>query len=318
MFSFIIPVYNSERYIIKCINSILNQSEKNFEIIIVDDGSSDDSVKLIKQLKSDKIRILSKKNGGLSSARNYGIKYVKYDYIWFVDSDDYIEQNALHELLKIIKRKKYDVIAFQHYKDFSGKKVIIKDDGDRKSMHQNILVNTSACTKIFKASFFKKHGFKFPEGKIYEDLALIPFVLSCAESFYYLECPLYNYVYRNNSIMNTKSFNDNRDDKFFAINNLYSLFSKRKDYFMYYELLEYLTIKHLLIVYSSEILPYGKKIYYNRCNRVLDFLNNNNSNWYHNDILKKSSFKSRIYVLLFRKRFFKICNFLVKINNSMR
>lgn len=315
MFSIIIPVYNSEKYIVKCLESILKQNYNNYEIIVVDDGSTDNSINLIKKINSNKIKILSKKNGGLSSARNYGVKYANNDYIWFIDSDDYIEPNSLKKLSNIISKCEYDIVSFQYYKDYGTKKILMVDENDKNNLYDNVLINTSACTKIFRTEFYKKNSFYFPEGKIYEDLALIPYVLSCTSLLYYFECPLYNYVFRNNSIMNSKVFKENRDDKFYAIDNLYLLFSKNKKYNEYNVQLEYLTIKHLLIVYSSEILLYNKKIYYNRCLNVLNYLNNLNKLWYENCYIKKLSFKARLYIFLFRKKLFKICKYIILIKN---
>ncbi len=315
MFSIIIPVYNSSKYIVKCLESLLAQKNTDYEIIIVDDGSTDNSIDLIKQIKSNKIRIFSKENGGLSSARNYGIKQAKNEYVWFVDSDDYIEHNSLEILASIINEEKYDIIYFPYYKDYGTKKILMLDENNKDNYNDNILINTSACTKIFKREFYINNAFSFPEGKIYEDLATIPFILSCTKSIKYVDSPLYNYVYRENSIMNSKTFNNNKDDKIFAIKNLYSLFSKSNKDKEYKEQLEYLTIKHLLVVYSSEILPFGRDVYYNRCLDVLKYLKSKNEKWFVNNYLKKASFKSQIYVMLFRHKLFKICKLLITIKN---
>lgn len=100
--SIIIPLYNKENYIIQCIDSIINQSYNNFEIVIVDDGSTDSSIEKIKSVADDRIKIISKKNGGVSSARNEGIKNATGDWILFLDADDKLEENALQHFVESI------------------------------------------------------------------------------------------------------------------------------------------------------------------------------------------------------------------------
>ena len=313
-FSIIIPVYNIEKYIHKCVNSILEQNYSNYEIIVVNDGSTDASDKVIQEFTDSNIKIINKSNGGLSSARNEGLKYISGEYIWFVDGDDYIEKNALAILNNYLQEDKYDIISFRYYKEYENKKILQVDKINNKDRLQYPLVNTSACTKIFRASFWAENNFLFDEGKIYEDLSLIPFILSKGKKVKFIEEALYSYSYRDNSIMNlSNDFNFNRDDKFFAINMLYKRFKKEKMNITYKNELEYLTIKHLLIVYSTEILPFRAEIYKPRCNKVLDYLDNLNSKWYRNTYLKKSAITTKIYVHLFRLKLFFICKILLKI-----
>ena len=307
-FSIIIPVYNVKEYISICIYSILNQDYQNYEIIVVNDGSTDASEQIICKINNNKIKIINKENGGLASARNEGIKYATGDYIWFVDGDDYIERDSLKILSKYIEEKEYDIISFRYFKDYNEYKILQSDNIDTEDEKQYPLVNTSACTKIFRREFYTNNRFSFTNGKIYEDLSLIPFIMCKTESVKFIEEPLYNYVYRNNSIMNiSKNFNKNRDDKFFAIDTLYTLFKSNKIENEYKEELEYLTIKHLLIVYSTEIFPFKSNIYKGRCIKVIEYLNNINEKWYKNKYLKKSSILTKLYVCLFRKKFFLIC-----------
>lgn len=307
-FSIIIPVYNIENYISKCINSILKQNYSNYEIIVVNDGSTDGSVDVVNKIKSDKIKLVNKQNGGLSSARNEGLKYTTGDYIWFIDGDDYIEENSLGILKKYIEEKKYDVISFRYNKEYPKTKILQIDNIDINDSKQYPLVNTSACTKIFRSEFYIKNNFTFTEGRIYEDLSLIPFIMCKAQNVKFIEESLYNYIFRDNSIMNTsKKFKKNRDDKFFAIDTLYSLFKNEKINKEYKEELEYLTIKHLLLVYSTEIFPFKSSIYKQRCINVLEYLNKINPKWYKNKYLEKSAIATRIYVSFFRRRLFLLC-----------
>ena len=117
--SVIVPVYNVEKYIVKCINSLVKQKLKEIEIIIVNDGTKDNSIKLIEEnFNDDRIKIYNKKNGGLASARNYGIKKAKGEFLFFVDSDDFIEKECLYEMYKLAKKDKVDLVICDYYKYF--------------------------------------------------------------------------------------------------------------------------------------------------------------------------------------------------------
>ena len=311
--SIIIPMYNVQDYIEKCVNSILKQKYDNYEIIIVNDGSTDNSYNMVKSIDSSRIKIITKSNGGLSSARNEGLKYVTGEYIWFIDGDDYIEDDALELLVKNIKKEDYDVICFYYYNEYKGNKKIQVDKVNIKKLSERPLINTSACAKIFKKDFYEQNKFIFTEGIIYEDLALIPFVMAKANKIKLIEKPLYNYVKRENSIMNQrKKFNKNRDDKFKAIDILSNHFIAEGINEKYKEELEYLIIKHLLLVYSTEILPFKAEIYKERCKNVLKYLNKINVKWYENKYLKSSAKITRLYVWLFRKKLFKLCKISLK------
>lgn len=313
-FSIIIPMYNIQEYIEKCINSVLQQDYEDYEIIVVNDGSTDNSERIVSNIKNEKLLLINKPNGGLSSARNEGIKYATGDYIWFVDGDDYIEKDALRILNSHLQKEKYDVISFRYYKVYKKNKILQIDRMDINDKKQYPLVNTSAWGKIYRKDFYIKNNFRFTDGKIYEDLSLIPFIMCKAEKVKFIEEPLYNYIYRVNSIMNpTGKFKENRDDKFFAISTLYQLFQSEGIKEEYKEELEYLAIRHLLLVYSTEILPYKPYIYKDRCIKVLKYMNNVNPKWYKNQYLKKSANATKIYVLIFRMKLFGLCKICLKI-----
>lgn len=317
-FSLIIPTYNVEKYIEKCIRSIIEQNYDNYEIIIVNDGSTDKSIDVINKINNKKIQIFNKKNGGLSSARNYGLTKATGDYIWFIDGDDYIEPGSLKKLNNIIQKEKYDCICFEYNIVKNDVKIPEIDKKNNYNEKDFPLIAVSACTKIFNRKFFVNNSFKFYEGILFEDLELIPYVLCISKNIYFLEEQLYNYVQRNGSIMNSLSeFKKNRDDKFIALDNLIKKFKNAQIYDEYSSELEYLVIKHLILVYTSEILLYNKKIYYNRCLNVLDYLNNLNAKWYENYYYKTSSAKSRIYIFLFRKKMFLGCKVISKIKKKL-
>lgn len=182
-FSIVVPVYNVEKYIRKCIESIITQTYQNFELIIVDDGSTDYSGKICdKYINKSNVKVFHKKNGGASSARNYGIKKSKGEYLMFIDGDDFLyDVNCLEELNKIINNSNVDIIQYKmiYYYDKSKK---FKKLPDIVKLEQNTLVekldylNThgqlsiSACDKIVKSSIIKNNNIYFNENIRAEDI----------------------------------------------------------------------------------------------------------------------------------------------------
>ena len=176
----IVPVYNVEKFIGKCIKSVLNQTYKNFELIIVNDGSPDNSLEICNYYNSldDRIKIFTKENGGLSSARNYGIEKASGDYICFIDSDDYIEKDFIKNLLETALKSDSDIVICNYNRVFENKSnnaEIVTDykisEIDRNKLIRDLLIikeDNYACNKLYKSSLFKTN--RFPEGHNFEDL----------------------------------------------------------------------------------------------------------------------------------------------------
>ncbi|GEM52388.1 glycosyltransferase family 2 protein [Empedobacter brevis] len=220
-FSIIVPVYGVEKYIIRCIKSILNQSYTNLEIIIVDDETPDDSIKIVRESFMDnRIQIVSQKNGGLSSARNYGLKYAKGNYLWFIDSDDYISDlQALEKLANtIVFNNQPDIVVFNNT-------VIFEDQTSDGWLNINAPVSTvsltgydyiatftnmpiNAWTQIYEKSFFMSNHFLFPDKMYFEDIFLNLDIYLKAQSVVGINEFFINYIKREDSIM-TKKFNIN-------------------------------------------------------------------------------------------------------------
>lgn len=168
----IIPVYNAEKYIDKCIGSLLHQTLKEFRIILVNDGSTDKSAQIVNRYKSqniDKFLILSKENGGQSSARNLALKYISAEYVTFLDSDDYLEQHYLEILYNAAIENNSDmVISGQNKVDEEGnilQSIVYPVDKHPKTIMRRL--NFSG--KIYKTDYLKRHNMHFAEGKTYED-----------------------------------------------------------------------------------------------------------------------------------------------------
>lgn len=209
--SVIVPIYNAEKFLHYCIDSILNQSFVDFEILLVNDGSTDNSGKICDKYaeKDTRVKVIHKQNGGVSSARNAGIEAAKGEYICFVDSDDYLESNYLKELVET-KRKyaDYDNIwcGFQTVEDYNGKNkeaVIAKNDTgiscysleDIMILHERWL-EASPCNKLFDKGIIINNKIKFPDDlSLGEDLLFNFEYLDCSEGkIVVINKPLYNYI----------------------------------------------------------------------------------------------------------------------------
>ncbi|MEC0271443.1 glycosyltransferase family 2 protein [Paenibacillus anseongense] len=202
--SIIVPVYNTKKYLIKCLDSLFMQSLKDIEIIVVNDGSSDDSQLVInKYIKKhpDKIITLIKGNEGPGIARNYGIKIAKGDYLGFVDSDDWADPEMFKKLYNIAD-KGHDYIVCDYIRvQKDGSRSVFKGfSGISFDHHQAVIYSTDtafSCNKLIKKSLFETFPFT---GDWYEDLATIPLLLTNASSPAYVEAPLYYYTKRSGSI----------------------------------------------------------------------------------------------------------------------
>lgn len=208
-FSIVIPVYNVEKYLNTCLNSILNQTYKNFEVIIVNDGSSDKSQDIIDvyKEKDPRFQAFVKNNGGVSDARNYGIEHCTGDYLLFIDSDDYIEKDLLKELSSVLKKRKYDIIKFKMHLVSETGKILEKVEETSSSKEINLKEaleqsrSDLACSYCYNLEFWNRNSFAFAKNKVHEDYGLVPFILYRSTSMYYLDYYGYHYVQREGSIM---------------------------------------------------------------------------------------------------------------------
>ena len=216
--SVIVPVYNTEKYLSKCLDSIVNQSYENIEIIIVNDGSTDDSEKIIKEYEQkypNKIKYFKKENGGLSSARNYGILKSAGEYISFVDSDDYIDINLFKQLEDEIK-KSIDLIKFklikvnEEYAEIEkiGGPIFEKESGqdafNKLAFCDELL--EPACLYLYKKELFIKNKFEFALGKYHEDFGLIPLIIINANTVSSKDVYGYIYMQSENSITRGENY----------------------------------------------------------------------------------------------------------------
>lgn len=228
--SIIVPVYNTEKYIDRCLASVLNQTYKDLEIILVDDGSKDNCPKICDEYarKDSRIKVIHKQNGGLSSSRNAGISIANGEYIGFVDSDDYIDCNMYEILFAQATKNNADVVMATYqevYSDTPNKnkieesiKVFHNEEVEQAYLDQKV---DSVCVGLYKTSIIK--NIKFIEGRSSEDVPFNFEVFKIAKTFVRLSNELYFYFYNEKSLSNGKLTKNKLDYVYF-----------RKEIYSYY------------------------------------------------------------------------------------
>lgn len=303
--SIIVPVYGVEKYIAKCINSIKRQTLSDFECLIIDDESKDNSIQVAKKTIGDdkRFKIYHKKNGGLSDARNFGIEKANGEYVLFVDSDDYIGETLLEDTYKKAKQNKCDIVCFDMMYVYENGEEKLSSCGEYELTNYQqtpelLFINNSANNKLFKRDFILDK--RFVKGMWYEDLASIPVWLAKAKSVGFIKKPLYFYMQRAGSISHSADI---------RIFDIYKAISK---------------IKNELSLSSTDV----SDLYYNNClvmttlrirdiadkktrkkfyRKNIELLNREYPNWFQNLSKKNYSFKQMIVFKLLR---YKMINLL--------
>ena len=210
----IVPIYNVENYLKKCVNSIINQTYENIEIILIDDGSTDGSGTICDEYlaKDNRIKVIHKKNEGLSKARNVGIEISNGDFITFIDSDDYFDTKFIENMLKIAVESKADLIISGLKDVFEKQKNIYADESDyytilsKEETYRKVLlqeeIDVSANAKLYQKEIFK--NIRYPVGELYEDIKIIDKIIENANKIVYTKYKGYFYLQRNGSIMHSK------------------------------------------------------------------------------------------------------------------
>ena len=204
LISIVIPVYNVEKYIKECIESVINQTYKNLEIILVNDGSTDLSRTICEEYekKDNRIKIIDKENGGLADARNKGLEYINGELVTFIDSDDYIKEDMIETLLNNLIKENADVSICGYYLAYNKK----NDYKLEENVNSFKYYDVSAWAKLYKTELFK--NIKFPKGKISEDWYIMYKIFDKANSIVYDSSPKYYYRQRNSGIRkNSKKVN---------------------------------------------------------------------------------------------------------------
>ena len=317
--SVIVPVYNAELYLSKCIESIMNQSfVDKYELILVNDGSEDHSEDIIdekiQKYGNDKIVKINQINGGQGKARNSGLKVAKGEFVTFVDSDDYIDENMLKELYEEALVNNSDLVICDYVEEIGDtriyKKSLYKGMDDIKKEY--VVTVAGPCSKLIKKSLMMDNDLYFPENMIYEDLAVMPTLGAIANKISYVKKSYYHYFIRENSSMRQMQYSPKLKCIFNALEILEEKFEKYGLKEQYKDELEYLYIDHLLYAGIGRFINFdeGK----NDIERVHDIIKSKFPKWRKNKYYKKCSkiYKTTCNIFWYDNKF------LIKIYKKIR
>lgn len=308
--SIIVPVYNAEKYLKKCLDSLVNQTKKELEFILINDGSADKSEEIIKTYKDKRIKYFKNKNQGIGKTRNFGIEKATGKYIMFLDSDDYFSNDACEILYKTAEKEKADLIVFDYYrvekenlnevKIESFNATNIKDD-------PNLLlkINLGPCNKIYKSDLIKNNDIKFEENLKYEDTLFVVKAIYKAKKIIKLNKCLHYYI------IHEKSETTVRDKKVFDI---LKIVDKIRTYLKNDELMkdsvDKLTVKILTNYTIQQRYQSDKNIAMKFIDSAFDYLSENVPDYKNNKYysgrsfvkrtIEKSKTLTKVYIQLYR------------------
>ncbi|MFA5407340.1 MAG: glycosyltransferase [Bacilli bacterium] len=297
--SIIVPVYNVFSYLDKCLASLVSQTLEDIEIIVVNDGTKDDSQAIIDMYaqKDKRVKSYIKENGGLGDARNYGLTYATADYIGFVDSDDYIDPTMYEKMYDKALEEKSDIIECDFYWCYPKKMKL--DIATYYGMQDSIMSNirVTVCNKLFKKSLIIDNNITFPVGLRYEDILFTYKLLPYVHKISYVNEGLYYYVQRDVSLSNNQTAKVR--DIFSILDSLTSCYKEKGIYDKYQDLIEYLYIRYLLGSSFLRILGIkDKKLRKTILEDNWQVLNSLYPYWKKNRYLQKAAgFKNKYYRL---------------------
>lgn len=309
--SVIVPVYNVEQYLVKCLTSLKNQTFSDYEVILVDDGSRDNSAQICQEFVKQaptKFKYFRKENGGLSDARNYGMQYATGQYLAFIDADDYVETEMFSEMLKLTQNGQKKVVECNFWWEYPKKSTI-----DVQMKYQDLkdyLINgrVVAWNKIYLREWIEDNQLQFPKGKLYEDQVFFFEMVSCLtninEVAVYAKCMIH-YVQRQSSISYTETT---------KISDIFEIYQEILDYYQvkgilskYFAELEYRFTRNLLgnILLRKVCKIKDKQIKRHLLDEIWDNLNTWFPNWSKNKYLKQKS-KQNLYLKLLNRFIYRI------------
>ena len=280
--SIIVPVYNVEKYLNKCLDCLVKQTYSNLEIIIVNDCSSDDSERIIKEYEkqyNNIIYIKNENNKGLSFSRNIGLKSATGEYIGYIDSDDYVPYNYYESLINTSLTENADIVVcdinvIYENDNVSNRTICGSKDNKRIDFINNGLA-ASACNKLFKKKNLEQY--EFSVGKINEDIAVVIPAIINAKKVVYNEEVLYNYVQRENSIQNT-SVSEKRFDIFYGVEQTLNRIKDCKNYDEYKDVIVFqqLTMLYIYVLPKEKSLLKRAKLFrkFNKLSKKYNIMKN--------------------------------------------
>ena len=309
--SIIVPIYNAEAYLNKCIDSLINQTKKSIEIILVNDGSTDKSEEIIKSYKDKRIKYYKNKNKGIGYTRNYGIDKSNSKYIMFLDSDDYLDINACEKLFNKIEKDSSDVVVSDFIINHNGtEKIEVINDFKKTNLDKNssiiLDINLSPWNKIYSSKLIKDNNIRFPEDIKYEDVLFVLACLDKAKNISKLNKALNYYVVRDNS--ETKTYDKKVFDILEVVKRFRSYFNNK-----YKEDVDKLTIKILTNYTIQQRYQINIKDAYKFIDDVFNYLKKEIPDYKNNKYYKNRSFLKR--TIEKNKTLTKIYCYIYKLKN---
>lgn len=290
--SVIVPVYNTENFLERCLNSLVNQTLNDMEIIVVNDGSTDASQEIIDRFANDFpniIRAYRKKNGGLSSARNYGLDMATGEYIGFIDSDDYVELDMFEKMYNKACSRNFDVVVCDVRYVYKEKNFIassrINNDLISKDQVKNHMVDIypAAWNKIYKCNLF---NVRFKKGIWYEDVEFLYRLFPYVNSIGVVKEPLINYVQRDGAI--THTFDERVYDYISNWNGIVQFYKSNNIFDEYYSEIEYSYVRYLYMTFVKTATNFSKKEFNKACLKAKQNVLNTFPNYKKNKYLKNA------------------------------
>ena len=307
--SVIVPFYNVGPYIEKCLDSLVNQTLEDIEIILVNDGSQDNSDQKVKQYQIKypyKIKCYEKPNGGLGDARNYGINYATGEYIAFLDSDDYIEPTMYEEMYQMAKQENADMVECDFWWEYPKKK---REDIGTEYLNQKDMMEKArvvAWNKLIKTEIYQNYPkARFSVGLRYEDVEGFYKILPYINKVAYVRKCFVHYIQRQGSISNTQ--NKRNEDIFKVLDNTIDYYKHNNLYDEFKEQLEYIYARYLLCSSFLRIVKIKDKNIKNELlNKTWENLNSKFPNWKKNKILNEHKSMKNLYIKSVNSFTFKI------------
>lgn len=299
-YSIVIPFYNVEKYIVDCAKSLHSQPQ-NFEAIFVDDGSPDNSHAVLQayldEVKDERMRIVVKENGGVSSARNMGIRLAKGKYLCFVDSDDMVTDNYLSVIDENLEEDT-QVLMFDYYDYYNENKIIrnhlVKDCYKNNDIRRQAMMAPSApWSKVVRRDLLIDNNLFFPEGMVYEDLATILRYVLIADRIKYVEEPIVYYRFVETSIMH--SFSNKVFDMIKAIDIIIKYYKEHDAFDLYKDEIEMLALQsYYFILYRLGVNKVENKV--SKQKEIAKKIKDLFPNWINNRYLKKEPLVTRVCI----------------------
>lgn len=304
--SIIIPVYNSEKYIGRCLDSVLNQTYKNIDIIVINDGSTDHSQEIIDDYKKKYSNIIAieQENMGVSKTRNKAIKMAKTKYIMFIDNDDFIDKEYVEKHLKVAEEGEYDIVLSGYRRPNENGKIVKKMESTNEIWSRMMIF--APWAKIYKTEYLKENDIEFLDNNLGEDVYFNLQAMLLTDKIKIIDYIGYNWFYNTKSISNTIQKDIRQMQVYELLNNCYDILVRKNTINKHYEMIEMYFIRYIiwLLTFSTKRLPY--KTISEEYDKIFNWLKDRFPNYKKNKLIgitkpKGEIFSVRIFTFVFMK-----------------